>query len=99
MINVFETGDEVTDEESLMRVMSATLRFPEEFGRNWDAMVDGLRGVDCNGARRGLVLLLHHARRLWNGAPEVAGQLVEVWLSVAEERRAHDEPFHLVFVW
>ncbi len=97
--NVFETGQEVTDQESLFRVLAATLKFPEYFGGNWDAVVDCLRDVQAIGARRGLVLVLHHARVLWREAPECAGTLVETWLSVAEERRAGDEPFHLVFVW
>ena len=97
--NVFETGEEVHDRESLFRVLASTLKFPDYFGGNWDAVVDCLRGVEAIGARRGLVLVWHHARSLWHDAAESAGTLVEIWLSVAEERRISDEPFHLVFVW
>lgn len=97
--NVFETGEEVVDEASLFRVLSATLKFPDYFGGNWDAVVDCLRELQAAGARIGLVLVLHHAKVLWRHAPECAGTLIETWLSVAEERRGSNEPFHLVFVW
>lgn len=97
--NVFETGEEVHDQESLFRVLADTLRFPDWFGGNWDAVTDGLRGVEAAGARRGFVLVLHHAKVLWREAPDCAGTLIETWLSIAEERRAQGEPFHLVFVW
>ena len=99
LTNVFETGEEVRDQESLFRVLAATLSFPDYFGGNWDAVVDCLRELQAGGARIGLVLVLHHARVLWRDAPECAGTLVETWLSVAEERRSVNEPFHLVFVW
>ncbi len=97
--NVFEAGEEIHDQESLFRVLAATLRFPDWFGGNWDALTDGLREVEAAGSRRGFVLIVHHARVLWRDAPECAGTLIETWLSVAEERRADEEPFHLVFVW
>lgn len=97
--NVFETGEEVTDEASLFRVLASTLKFPDYFGHNWDAVVDGLRDLQAAGERVGLVLVLHHAKALWRDAPECAGTLVETWLGIAEERRGNNEPFHLVFVW
>ncbi len=97
--NVFETGEEVHDQESLFRVLADTLRFPDWFGDNWDALADCLREVDAPGSRHGFIVVLHHAKALWREAPECAGMLIETWLSIAEERRAEGEPFHLVFLW
>ncbi len=99
LTNLFETGEEVHDEASLFRVLAATLSFPDYFGGNWDAVVDCLRDVQATGARAGLTLVVHHAKVLWRNAPECAATLIETWLAVAEERRASNEPFHLVFVW
>src|SRR5260370_39295491 len=89
--NVFETGEEVTDQESLFRVLAATLKFPEYFGGDWDAGVDCLRDVQAIGARRGLVLGLDHARGLWREGPGGAGPRGETVLVGAEERRGGAE--------
>ena len=97
--NVYESGEVATDRDSLLRILADAMRIADGFGENWEAVVDGLRCLEAVGARRGFVLLLHHAKRLWREAPDAAGTLIETWLSVAEERRAYDEPFHLVFVW
>jgi len=97
--NVYESGEAAMDRDSLFRVLAEAMKVAEGPCENWDAVVDGLRCLEAAGARRGFVLLLHHARRLWREAPDAAGTLVETWLSVAEERREFDESFHLVFVW
>jgi RNAse (barnase) inhibitor barstar len=97
--NVYESGEEVRDADALFRMLATTLRFPRYFGKNWNAVIDCLRGLDAAAPRLGFVLVLHHARTLWREAPEDAGALVEVWLFMAEERRSSQEPFHLVFVW
>lgn len=97
--NVYETGEAVTDQEGLFRVLSEAMKFTDDHGETWEAVTDCLRCLEAEGARRGFVLLLHHARRLWREAPDAAGTLIELWLGVAEERRQYDEPFHLVFVW
>jgi hypothetical protein len=97
--NVFESGAAITDRESLFAVLASALNLSEDFGANWDAAIDAFRCLEASGARRGFILVVHHGKRLWRDAADVAGELVESWLSVAEERRAYDEPFHLVFVW
>lgn len=97
--NVFESGADVRDAETLFSALAATMNFPDYFGRSWDSVVDCLRDVLPAGPRRGVVLILHHARALWREDAEAAGALVETWLSVAEERRGDDESFHLVFAW
>ena len=49
----------VSGKEQLMRVLEETLRFPDYFGRNWDALSDCLR--DLSWLPSGRVNLVHDA--------------------------------------
>jgi hypothetical protein len=82
----------------LMRALAGALKFPEYFGHNWDAVADCLRDLPDRASGDGYVLFLHDGLGMWRTAPELAGALVETWLSAAEEV-SHDEiGLHLVFL-
>ncbi|MSO40502.1 MAG: hypothetical protein EXQ70_01145 [Solirubrobacterales bacterium] len=90
----------VGSKHELMEALAASLRFPDWFGGNWDAVVDCLRDRDRLGGN-GCVLIVHSAPALWGepGAPPLGGELIEVWLGVAGEWAAREVPFHLVLRW
>jgi RNAse (barnase) inhibitor barstar len=94
--HLYEIRATLRDETSLFREMARALEFPDYFGHNWDAVVECLRDRELS---KPFVVLLHGAQTFWREAPEVAGQLVEVWLGTAEEWRAEKVAAHLVFVW
>ena len=84
--------------DELMGALAGALRFPAYFGRNWDAVAECLRDLPDRAPGDGYVLILHDGLGLWRNAPELAGALVETWLSAAEEA-GHDEiGLHLVFL-
>lgn len=84
--------------DDLMNALAEALKFPDYFGRNWDAVLDCLRDLPDHIPGEGYVLFIHDGLRLWRTAPELAGALVETWLSAAEDA-AHDEiALHLVFL-
>lgn len=84
--------------DELMAALAGALKFPDYFGHNWDAVAECLRDLPDRTAGDGYVLFLHGGLSLWRKAPELAGALVETWLSAAEEA-GHDEiGLHLVFL-
>jgi len=84
--------------DDLMNALAEALKFPDYFGRNWDAVLDCLRDLPDNIPGEGYILFIQDGPRLWRTAPELAGALVETWLSAAEDA-AHDEiSLHLVFL-
>jgi hypothetical protein len=84
--------------DELMVALAGALKLPDYFGHNWDAVAECLRDLPDRTAGDGYVLFLHGGLRLWRKAPELAGALVETWLSAAEEA-GHDEiGLHLVFL-
>ena len=91
-------GGPLRTRDDLLRGIADAMRFPEYFGMNWDAVIDCLRDLADRQPAEGYVLLLHAAERLWRQGLPWMGELVEVWLTAAEES-AHDGiPLHLVFV-
>ena len=86
-----ETRGTIASADALFSRLAQALEFPDYFGHNWDALNDCLRDVPGD-----VVLLLHDAGTLWREAPDVATELVDIWLAAAEE---HEGKLHLVFVW
>ncbi len=88
----------VGTKDELMGALAAALMFPSYFGHNWDAVAECLRDLPDRIPGDGYVLFLHDGLGLWRVAPELAGALVETWLSAAEDA-SHDEiGLHLVFL-
>lgn len=88
---VAETRGPITSAEVLFSKLAQALEFADYFGHNWDALDECLRDVPGD-----VTLLVHEAESLWREAPDVAFQLVELWLDAAEGRTGE---MHLVFVW
>jgi RNAse (barnase) inhibitor barstar len=80
-------------EADLFEGLASALRFPDYFGRNWDAVDECLRDVE---AGEMTVLLVHDAAKRWERNPKTMATLVDIWASAAAERNAD---LHLVFVW
>lgn len=87
-----ESHGPITSAEALFSKLAQALQFPDYFGHNWDALVDCLGDVEDD-----VVLLIYDAAVLWREAPEVATELVDVWLAAADERESGE--FQLIFVW
>jgi len=93
----FDAGT-IGAKDELMGALAGALKFPDYFGRNWDAVAECLRDLPDRASGDGYVLFLHDGLGLWRNAPELAGALVETWLSAAEDA-GHDEiGLHLVFL-
>jgi RNAse (barnase) inhibitor barstar len=74
------------------------MQFPDYFGMNWDAVIDCLRDLADRHPAEGYVLFVHAAEGLWRQGLPWMGDLVEVWLTAAEESAHEGVPLHLVFV-
>ncbi|UYB53965.1 barstar family protein [Xanthomonas sp. AM6] len=68
----------------LMR-LAAQLDFPVGFGRNWDALMDGLRDLSWLPAKGGYALLLEDAAELQSVAKKDFDVLLELLDDVAKE--------------
>lgn len=77
----------------VMKAFAAALHLDEDFGANWDALLDALRSDDP------MVVAIHGAESLWSNEPRLCAEIVEIWLTAAEEARDVKLPRHLVFVW
>ena len=84
---------EIAGGPSLFGELATALELPDYFGHNWDALEECLGDLENE---RPIVLLVNNAQMRWRRASEEMTMLVDVWMSVAEERGGD---FHLVFVW
>jgi Barstar (barnase inhibitor). len=98
-LQVFEIGAEIRDDRTLFAAFAAALEFPDYFGHNWDALDECLRDLGWLDISAGLIVVLRHSESLWKSNPVLAGRLVELWLTAAEDWRVSEVPFHLVFEW
>lgn len=94
----YEVHDRMTSDAELFRALAAAMEFGDEFGENWDALIDSLRDVPPK-QDDAVTLMIHGAEELWKSAPRVMGRLVEVWLLVAEDMSTEGVEYRLVFVW
>jgi len=91
-------GKPIRTREDLLRGIADAMQFPDYFGMNWDAVIDCLRDLADRQPAEGYVLFLHGADGLWRQGLPWMGELVEVWLTAAEESAHDGVPLHLVFV-
>jgi RNAse (barnase) inhibitor barstar len=90
-------GRAIADESALLASLGKALDFPDYYGENWDAFEECLRDIG-EFRPEGCVLVLRHARGLWNHLPRVLGLLVAIWLATVELLIPDGVPLHLVFV-
>jgi len=91
-------GEPIRTRDDLLRGIADAMQFPDYFGMNWDAVVDCLRDLADRHPAEGYVLFVHAAEGLWRQGLPWMGDLVEVWLTAAEESAHEGVPLHLVFV-
>lgn len=91
-------GEPIRTRDDLLRGIAAAMQFPDYFGMNWDAVIDCLRDLADRHPAEGYVLFLHAAEQLWRQSLSWMGELVEVWLTAAEDSAHDGVPLHLVFV-
>jgi hypothetical protein len=87
----------INDDSALLRVVGSTLRFPDYFGENWDALDECLCDMEWFPAN-GYALFLTESRGLWSTAPYSGGKLISSWQAAASVWSEQKIPFHLVFV-
>lgn len=83
-----EVSTAISTKDELLTAIARSLRLPDYFGANWDALEECLREA------RGTIVI-RDATRLWSSIPRELGTLVEIVLSVAGE----GTPLTLIFVW
>ena len=91
-------GEPIHSRDDLLRGIADAMQFPDYFGMNWDAVIDCLRDLGDRHPAEGYVLFVHAAEWLWRQGLPWMGELVEVWLTAAEESAHDGAPLHLVFV-
>ena len=74
-----------TDKRSVLSEFASALDLPPWFGHNWDALVDALRELSNDDARR-IELVWDHAHQLRETAPETFALVVDILEQVADER-------------
>ncbi|WP_434990206.1 barstar family protein [Xanthomonas melonis] len=67
-----------SDKRMLLMRLATQLDFPAGFGRNWDALSDGLRDLSWLPAPRGYALLIHGADALAQSAPGDRDSLLDI---------------------
>ncbi len=87
----FDLG-RVHGKSALLEAFAKTLRFPDHFGKNWDALNDCLTDLSwLDGI--GWVLILANGKTLAEGRQEVFHAALEILSSAAEHWRERKNPF------
>ncbi|RMH90878.1 barnase inhibitor [Lysobacter pythonis] len=68
----------ITDKDALLAHIHSALDFPEDWGRNWDALEDGLRDLSWLGRPTPRLLLWHGLENLQAAAPACETRLCEI---------------------
>ena len=98
-VEVFEIDAEpIHDKGELLAAIAASMRFPDYFGGNWDALDESLRDLSWLGGS-GYALIVRDAGHLWRDHHRVAANLIESWLLCAGHWAAREVPFNIVFEW
>ncbi len=74
-----------TDKRTVLSGFADSLDLPGWFGHNWDGLVDALRELSNDDARR-IELVWDHAHELRETAPETFALVVDILEQVADER-------------
>lgn len=73
------------DKRSVLGAFAEALDLPDWFGYNWDALVDALRELGNDDARR-IELVWDHVHALREAEPETYATVVDILEQVADER-------------
>lgn len=81
-VRVVEAG---VGKEAILDAFAEALELPEWFGRNWDALVDALRGLEGRGGGP-VEIVWDRARRLREDDQETYATVLDILEQVADER-------------
>ncbi|MCC4604877.1 barstar family protein [Xanthomonas campestris pv. badrii] len=82
-----------SDKRMLLMRLATQLDFPLSFGRNWDALSDGLRDLAWLQAPRGYALLIDGANALAQAAPADRDTLLDILDEAASSWAARGRTF------
>lgn len=88
-------GSTIASDEKLFDAISQAFRFPDYFGRNWDALIDCLRDLEWL-AEIGYVVVIHNAVLAFQRTPATMARFIELCGDVASFWAENKRPFHLV---
>lgn len=87
----------IETDRDLFSVISGSMKFPDYFGGNWDALGDCLIDMDWLPSN-GYLLVLRDAKNGWSKNPYSLGKFVTIWLEASEYWVENKKPFNLLFV-
>src|SRR5262249_40154335 len=58
----------IRTQSDLFTAIAEAMKFPEYFGKNWDALDECLRDLEWISAK-GYVLMIHHSNQFWQHTP------------------------------
>jgi RNAse (barnase) inhibitor barstar len=88
-------GEKVHSEQDFMREIATTLRFPDYFSANWDALADCLIDMSWIGARK-YVVYFSNPEQFAAADSEAFGIAIAILDSVAKERSDRSPMFLLL---
>ncbi len=83
---------QVTDKDAFLEVVGQALRFPEWYGRNWDALADCLTDLSWMAAD-GYVIVLEHSDAFAQAAPADFAMALSIFQDAADTWREDGVPF------
>jgi hypothetical protein len=91
-------GGDVVSKETLLAEFAESLRFPD-WGRNWDALLDLLRGLSWLDGPAGYVIAMADADAFLRNAPEAAAMALAICGDAAEFWREQGRAFRVVLLF
>ena len=89
-------GNRCRTETRLHQEISEVLRFPEHYGKNFDAMYDCLTDLEWLGVDAVYLLIIHPALICSDEENHTEGLFQDVMRQVLEDYRHHPIHFHLI---
>ena len=83
----------IKDGPALLAALGRALACPPDYGQNWDAAAECLRGLGEQ-YPQGAALFIERAGILWQRLPRKMGMLTSLWLAPSEATAA---PLRLIF--
>ncbi len=91
----FLNGKTIRDKKTFLEQIARAIKFPDYFGKNWDALQDCL--TDLQGIQvKGYVLVFESPERFIKSSPDDWAVALDVFKSVIEFWQAQGIPFYVL---